>query len=59
MSPPCLEYQGCDLIPSVYWLLLFCLVLLLLLSSPFLLSAQSLAYIPEMYFLFLEIGLSV
>ena len=36
MSLPCLESQGCRLIPSFYLLfLLFCLVLLLLLSSPF------------------------
>ena len=32
---PCLESQGWHLIPSFCLLLLFCLVLLLLLSSPF------------------------
>ena len=36
MSPPCLESQGCHLIPLCYLLLFFCLVLLPFLSYRFL-----------------------
>ena len=49
MSPPCRESQGCHLIPFLPAPLLFCLVLLFILSSPS-------AYFPEMslnFFFFL------
>ena len=48
MSPPNLQSQGGHLIPSVYVLSFsFCLVLLLLLSSPFSFLAQFSVYFPE------------
>ena len=49
MSPPCLEYQGCQFDPTFLYLLsqlFFCLVLLLFLFDPFLLLARS----PDLFF---------